>query len=63
MPLNKSWHEYNKSLIERRRILMDIGFLESSESELYRYITENHYQLHYQLSFAPPQDVLKHILS
>jgi hypothetical protein len=27
MPLNKSWHEYNESLIERGRILMDIGFL------------------------------------
>jgi hypothetical protein len=25
MPLNKSWDEYNESLIER--ILMDIGFL------------------------------------
>ena len=25
MPLNKSWHEYNESLIERGRILMDIS--------------------------------------
>ena len=24
MPLNKSWHDYNESLIERGRILMDI---------------------------------------
>jgi hypothetical protein len=29
MPLNKSWHDYNESLIERGRILMDIGFLKS----------------------------------
>jgi hypothetical protein len=27
MPLNKSWHHYNESLIERGRVLMDIGFL------------------------------------
>jgi len=26
MPLNKSWHDYNESLIECGRILMDIGF-------------------------------------
>ena len=25
MPLNKSWHDYNESLIERGRILLDIG--------------------------------------
>ena len=34
MPLNKSWHEYNESLIERGRILMDIGFLRSSTREI-----------------------------
>ena len=34
MPLNKSWHEYNESLIERGRILMDIGFLRSSNREI-----------------------------
>ncbi|MGC2571328.1 MAG: hypothetical protein WA364_07435 [Candidatus Nitrosopolaris sp.] len=34
MPLNKSWHEYNVSLIERGRILMDIGFLGSSKREI-----------------------------
>jgi hypothetical protein len=33
MPLNKSWHDYNESLIERGRILMDIGFLRSSNRE------------------------------
>ena len=27
MPLNKSWHDYNESLIERGRGLMDVGFL------------------------------------
>lgn len=34
MPLNKSWHDYNESLIERGRILMDIGFLGSSKREI-----------------------------
>jgi hypothetical protein len=34
VPLNKSWHEYNESLIERGRILMDIGFLRSSNREI-----------------------------
>jgi len=33
MSLNKSWHKYNESLIERGQILMDIGFLESSKSQ------------------------------
>jgi hypothetical protein len=32
MPLNKSWREYNESLIERGRILMDISFLRSSNN-------------------------------
>jgi hypothetical protein len=34
MPLNKSWHDYNESLIERGRILMDISFLGSSKKEI-----------------------------
>ena len=34
MPLNKSWHDYNESLIERGRILMDISFLRSSHKEI-----------------------------
>jgi hypothetical protein len=34
MPLNKSWHDYNESLIERGRILMDISFLGSSNREI-----------------------------
>ena len=34
MPLNKSWHDYNESLIERGRILMDIGFLKSQSNEI-----------------------------
>ena len=34
MPLSKSWHEYNESLIERGRILMDISFLGSSNREI-----------------------------
>jgi DDE family transposase len=34
MPLGKSWREYNESLIERGRILMDIGFLRSSKREI-----------------------------
>jgi hypothetical protein len=34
MPLNKSWHEYNESLIQRGRILMDVSFLRSSNREI-----------------------------
>ena len=34
MPLNKSWHEYNESLIQRGRILMDLSFLRSSNREI-----------------------------
>jgi hypothetical protein len=34
MPLNKSWHDYNESLIERGRVLMDIGFLKSWNKEI-----------------------------
>ena len=34
MPLNKSWHEYNESLIERGRILMDISLLRSAKKEI-----------------------------
>ena len=34
MPLNKSWHDYNESLIERGRVLMDIGFLKSQGNEI-----------------------------
>jgi hypothetical protein len=33
MPPNKSWHEYNESLIERVRILMDISFLGSDKKK------------------------------
>jgi predicted restriction endonuclease len=34
MPLNKSWHDYNESLIERVRVLMDVGFLKSWNKEI-----------------------------
>ena len=34
MPLNKSWHDYNESLIERGRVLIDVSFLKSSNTEI-----------------------------
>jgi hypothetical protein len=34
MPLNKSWHDYNDSLIERGRLLIDVSFLKSSNKEI-----------------------------
>ena len=34
MPLNKSWHDYDESLIERGRVLMDVGFLKSWNKEI-----------------------------
>ncbi|MFZ0515297.1 MAG: hypothetical protein WAM14_27115 [Candidatus Nitrosopolaris sp.] len=34
MSLNKSWHDYNESLIERGRVLIDVTFLKSSNKEI-----------------------------
>ena len=34
MPLGMSWHNYNESLVERGRILFDLGFASSWKSEL-----------------------------
>ena len=34
MPLNKSWHDYNESLIERGRVLIDLSFLKASNKEI-----------------------------
>lgn len=33
MPANKSWHDYNESLIERGRVLIDLDFIRSSNNE------------------------------
>ncbi len=34
MPLNKSWYDYNESLIERGCVLIDVSFLKSSNKEI-----------------------------
>ncbi|MFZ0512068.1 MAG: transposase [Candidatus Nitrosopolaris sp.] len=34
MPLNKSWHDYNESLIERGSVLIDASSLKSSNKEI-----------------------------
>ena len=34
MPLNKSWQDYNESLIERGRVFIDVSFLKSSNKEI-----------------------------
>ena len=34
MPLNKSWHDYNESLIERGSVLIDVSFIKSSNIEI-----------------------------
>ena len=34
MPANKSWHDYNESLIERGRVLIDLDFIKSSNKEI-----------------------------
>jgi hypothetical protein len=34
MPLNKSCHDSNESLIERGRVLIDVCFLKSSNKEI-----------------------------
>ncbi|MGB7636978.1 MAG: transposase [Nitrososphaeraceae archaeon] len=34
VPAKKSWHDYNESLIERGRVLIDVGFLISTNIEI-----------------------------
>jgi hypothetical protein len=34
MPANKSWHDYNESLVERERVLIDVSFLKSANIEI-----------------------------
>jgi len=34
MPLGQSWHDYNESLVERGRIIFDLGFADSWDREL-----------------------------
>ncbi len=34
MPANKSWHDYNESLIERGHVLIDLDFIRSSNEEI-----------------------------
>ena len=34
MPANKSWHDYNESLIERGRVLIDLDFIRSYNEDI-----------------------------
>jgi hypothetical protein len=34
MPAKKSWHDYNEFLVERGRVLIDVGFFKSSNDEI-----------------------------
>ena len=34
MPANKSWHDYNESLVERGLVLIDVSFLKSANDEI-----------------------------
>jgi hypothetical protein len=34
MPANKSWNDYNESLIERGRVLIDVSFHKSANDEI-----------------------------
>src|SRR6266496_339259 len=34
MPANKSWHDYNESLVERGRVLIDVSFLKLANDEI-----------------------------
>jgi hypothetical protein len=34
MPRGMSWHDYNESLVERGRIIFDLGFADTWKSEL-----------------------------
>jgi hypothetical protein len=33
VPAKRSWHDYNGSLVERGRVLIDVGFLKSTNIE------------------------------
>jgi hypothetical protein len=45
MPVNKSWHDYIESLIERGRVIIDIGFLKSWNNEVKK-MNEGKVELH-----------------
>ena len=34
MPANRSWHDYNESLVERGRVLIDVSFLKLANDEI-----------------------------
>ena len=59
MPIGKSWHDYNESLIERGRVLMDIGFIKSwnkeirnmNEGEVGAPFEYSHSYIHFLLAF------------
>jgi hypothetical protein len=51
MPLYRSWHDYNESLVERGRVLMDISFLRSSNKEI-RKMNEQTKMFHNNISNA-----------
>ena len=34
MPANKSWHDYNESLIERGGVLIDLDFIRFTDQEI-----------------------------
>ncbi|MBV9177824.1 MAG: hypothetical protein JO327_11465 [Nitrososphaeraceae archaeon] len=52
MPSNKSWHEYNESLIERRRILMDISFLASDKKEIKQNMNKGKVRAPFEYSYT-----------
>jgi len=52
MPFDKSWHDYNESLVERGRILMDIGFIKSWNKEIRKdYLITSRLDPLYELRF------------
>jgi hypothetical protein len=50
MPLNKSWHDYSESLIERGRVLIDVSFLKSSNKEIKK-MRENAAHIHFRYAY------------
>ena len=52
MPSNKSWHEYNESLIERGRILMDISFLASDKKEIKQNMNKGKVRAPFEYSYT-----------
>jgi hypothetical protein len=62
MSLNKSWHDYSESLIERGRILIDVSFLKSSNKESTQFIGRVHKESTQFIGLSNTSHIIKYNL-